>query len=253
MDGSSPEAGASMDARAPSDGAPVDSPFITDPMGRVLCPGGEPCACDNGIDDDGDGFIDDFDPECTGPFDDDEGSFATGIPGDNMDFCQDCFFDGNSGHADDMCPYHTDCLYGRTPPPRGMSPCFRCTSTNECRNNCLPRVPNGCDCFGCCEAYTSSGTRVTILLEESCSLDKLEDSTACTPCVQSTDCVNKCDECELCLGRTLEDLPESCMEPGADAGTPTYTCPPDRPPCDESNPCDSDHYCLDGCCASILI
>ncbi|HYQ14706.1 MAG TPA: hypothetical protein VEQ58_03080, partial [Polyangiaceae bacterium] len=36
-------------------------------------------ACSNGIDDDGDGLIDGFDPECTGLADDDEGSFATGI------------------------------------------------------------------------------------------------------------------------------------------------------------------------------
>src|SRR5262245_10911807 len=42
------------------------------------------CACSNGIDDDGDGLVDGFDPECTGPLDNDEGSFATGIPGDNV-------------------------------------------------------------------------------------------------------------------------------------------------------------------------
>ncbi len=32
------------------------------------------------------------DPECVGPCDNDEGKFATGIPGDNIDACkQDCF------------------------------------------------------------------------------------------------------------------------------------------------------------------
>ena len=39
------------------------------------------------------------------PLDNDESSFATGIPGDNMDACkQDCFFDGNSGMGDDHLP-----------------------------------------------------------------------------------------------------------------------------------------------------
>ena len=72
--------------------------------------------CANGIDDDGDGLIDGFDPECTGAADNDEGTFATGIPGDNRDpVWQDCFFDGNSGAGEDGCRYHTDCLYGDLP------------------------------------------------------------------------------------------------------------------------------------------
>ena len=55
-------------------------------------------ACGDGEDNDGDGLVDNMDTECMGPCDDDESSFATGIPGDNMD-CkkQDCFFDGDSG------------------------------------------------------------------------------------------------------------------------------------------------------------
>jgi hypothetical protein len=61
-----------------------------------LC--GGPCGCSDGIDNDGDGTIDGFDLECTGPADNDEGTFATGISGDNVDpKWQDCFFDGNSG------------------------------------------------------------------------------------------------------------------------------------------------------------
>ena len=51
---------------------------------EVLC-GSSPCACSDGLDNDGDGLVDGFDPECTSPFDNDEGSFATGIPGDNVD------------------------------------------------------------------------------------------------------------------------------------------------------------------------
>src|SRR5262245_3809742 len=38
--------------------------------------------CSDGIDNDGDGKIDYNDPECVGPLDNDEGTYATGIPGD---------------------------------------------------------------------------------------------------------------------------------------------------------------------------
>jgi hypothetical protein len=73
--------------------------------------------CSDGKDNDGDGLIDSRDPECTGPLDNDEGSFATGIPGDNVDpKWQDCFFDGNSGGGDDGCRYSTGCLTGELAP-----------------------------------------------------------------------------------------------------------------------------------------
>jgi hypothetical protein len=76
----------------------------------ALC-GNAPCQCNNGQDDDGDGTIDGADVECTGALDDDERTFATGIPGDNKDpKWQDCFFDGNSGAGNDGCNQHTCCL-----------------------------------------------------------------------------------------------------------------------------------------------
>src|SRR5207244_10409925 len=69
-----------------------------------------PSACSDGKDNAGDGLIDAADPECSGPCDNDEGSFATGIPGDNVDACkQDCFFDGNSGMGDDGCEWNLKC------------------------------------------------------------------------------------------------------------------------------------------------
>src|SRR5204862_6504074 len=69
-----------------------------------------PSACTDGKDNDGDGLIDAADPECVGPCDNDEGTFATGIPGDNIDACkQDCFFDGNSGMGDDGCEWNLKC------------------------------------------------------------------------------------------------------------------------------------------------
>src|SRR5689334_12169587 len=49
--------------------------------------------CTDGLDNDHDGLTDYFDPECIGVLDDNESTFATGIPGDNVDPCkQDCFF-----------------------------------------------------------------------------------------------------------------------------------------------------------------
>src|SRR5262245_51657642 len=67
--------------------------------------------CTDELDNDNDGLTDGFDPECTSAADNDEGSFATGIPGDNIDpKFQDCFFDGNSGAGNDGCRYHTCCL-----------------------------------------------------------------------------------------------------------------------------------------------
>ena len=66
--------------------------------------------CSDGLDNDGDGKIDLADPECVSPLDNDESSFATGIPGDNKDACkQDCFFDGNSGMGDDGCEWQLKC------------------------------------------------------------------------------------------------------------------------------------------------
>ena len=104
------------------------------------------CICNNGLDDDGDGLIDGLDPECTGPLDNDEGTFSTGIPGDNRDpKWQDCFFDGNSGAGDDRCRYATECLYGTLSQDDPD-----CETSQACIDYCRRLTPNGCDCFGCC-------------------------------------------------------------------------------------------------------
>ena len=117
--------------------------------------------CSDGIDNDGDGKIDYDDPECVGPLDNDESSFATGIPGDNMDACkQDCFFDGNSGAGDDHCDWQLKCdPLSATPSARTTqqyadstrSECSLSASQSPaCIDFCRQLVPNGCDCFGCC-------------------------------------------------------------------------------------------------------
>src|SRR3569833_2466017 len=95
-----PHGDGSGDDAGPCDGSMV---FIDAPPFDGTCTPGGP-QCSNCKDDDGDGLIDGFDPECTGPFDNDEGSFATGIPGENKDAInQDCFFDGDSGAGAGGC------------------------------------------------------------------------------------------------------------------------------------------------------
>ena len=272
----------SFPAGAPAAQTPGNSSNVADPTalapsvsmtatGTLLC-GNHPCQCSNGIDDDGDGQIDGFDVECTGGIDDDEGSFATGIPGDNRDpKWQDCFFDGNSGAGDDRCRYPTGCLTGE------LSQDDRaCAVTEACRNNCLPRTPNGCDCFGCCSVRLPGGSHVEVTLNDSCSMEKIGDADACPPCTQSTACGNECGECELCPGKTAADLPAHChTDPPAPPATeppatdppatdPPATAPPaDAPPassCEGMTACDPEHpctamteFCSLGCCLKLTL
>jgi hypothetical protein len=220
--------GGEVDASAPNPEEPVsDVPVPDVPDGfvsieetdggflEILC-GSEPCACSDAEDNDGDGLVDGADSECTGPFDNDEGTFATGIPGDNRDpKWQDCFFDGNSGAGDDGCRYHTDCLTGDAEP--GAS---SCSVSDQCRDYCAPLTPPGCDCFGCCEIPLDDGGSVFVLASEQCSLDNIDDEDACPRCERTDECGNECGECEICLGETLEDLPETCFDdpPDGSAG-----------------------------------
>jgi hypothetical protein len=236
-------------------------------------------ACDNGIDDDADGLVDGLDPECTGAFDQDEGSFATGIPGDNQDpKWQDCFFDGNSGGGDDGCRYSTDCLLGNT-----AADDADCELAQVCIDYCARLTPNGCDCFGCCTVQTPDGSNVDILTATTCSLETIGDEEACPRCQKSIACDNPCGECELCPGKTVADLPESCVPPpptgeggnggapdgtgGSTGGTPstggTGGAPPPPPPaytCDggetvcgpELPRCSTGLYCQLGCCMPLV-
>ncbi|MCC7539932.1 MAG: hypothetical protein IT379_27170 [Deltaproteobacteria bacterium] len=217
----------------PGDAGPFDAGFV---------PGMTQCT--DGIDNDMDGTVDGLDAECTGPADNDEGTFATGIPGDNRDeSCQDCFFDGNSGAGDDRCRYATECLTGDDPTgaPGG---CNTCEVSMDCLDNCRGRVPNGCDCFGCCTITLPDRTTIDVLIGGGCELETATDPMACPRCVPSTDCVNTCGMCELCPGRTEADLPAECFPPPptdagpppADGGTPP---PPDGgtpPPPDGATP-----------------
>jgi hypothetical protein len=95
----------------------------------------------------------------------------------------------------------------------GGGDCFDCDVSAACVDFCRPRTPNGCDCFGCCTVTRDDGATVDVVLTSECSLDSLDDKTACPRCVPSTDCVNECGECELCPGETGYDCQLGCCLP----------------------------------------
>lgn len=252
-------ASASGAGGTPGDAGALE-PYVLPPSitlgddGVALC-GTAACACTNGLDDDGDGKIDGFDEECTGAIDDDEGTFATGIPGDNSDpKWQDCFFDGNSGAGDDHCRYHADCLTGAKP---ASDPA--CAVSDACHDFCEARTPNGCDCFGCCTVYLEGSGSVDVVISETCSLENVDDPALCPRCTPSTLCGNPCGECELCPGKGVEDLPETCAStPGGAGGAgseepPAYACDAGRETCGSSDECPAGEYCSLGCCLAFVI
>jgi hypothetical protein len=225
--------------------------------GGNCTPGGTQCT--DCIDNDNDGTIDAWDVECVGPLDNDEGSFATGIPGDNSDPCkQDCFFDGNSGSGNDGClwdlscdplnPGAPDCPYDPNKQNCPGAP------SQKCLDFCGKLVPNGCDCFGCCLITLPDQTQVTILLGGNCDLDQAKDPTVCKPCTQQADCFNPCEPCEYCLGKT--ELPPECNQQpdggmgGAGGGGQTE-CPGGAQQCSPDVACPGGQYCQTGCCIEI--
>lgn len=256
------------------DGGTTGISFPTDPTGSVLC-GTAACQCNDGIDNDGDGVTDLGDAECVSSWDNDEGSLATGISGDNRDgACQDCFFDGNSGSGDDGCRTPTSCILDGTA-ESGRGSCSKCEQTDQCKNFCQAFTPNGCDCFGCCDVNLG-GTIKHVLLEAGCDINGTQLDN-CTECVPSTTCVNTCGRCELCPGKSIDDLPADCVPPppvgsdggtgtGSDGGTgtgdggtttpppPPYTCDDGGSVCGAGLPeCPSDSLCQFGCCVRIPI
>ena len=234
----------------PEDAAPSDGAGELDAMSGPLqpgppsCRGPFPCQCNNGLDEDGDGLIDGLDPECTGPFDNDESSFATGLPAENDSLCQDCFWDHNAGTGNDGCAYHVDCLFGGTPTDEVDACGTTCEVSARCISTCGERTPNGCDCFGCCEVTKDDGAVINVLLSETCSIDQLDDPRRCPRCVPNPTCRNPCGRCELCPGRRAEDLPADCPRQGA--------CEEGQLVCSSDALCPVDFYCLLGCCHYVV-
>jgi hypothetical protein len=206
--------------------------------------------CSDGLDNDGDGKIDLLDPECVSPLDNDESSFATGIPGDNKDACkQDCFFDGNSGMGDDGCQWELKC----DPANTGAGAAASCpydasykncpaTQSQKCIDHCQAITPNGCDCFGCCVV---PGVDHPVRLDSTCTAAAFADPAKCPVCTQQTSCMKTCEKCQLCLGKTTLD-PSCAM---SDGGTPTPVCPAGEVVCGtDLTLCSEDTTCVSGCC-----
>lgn len=229
----------------------------------------EGAECNNCVDDDGDSLIDGDDPECTSFEDDDEASFATGIPGDNKDAIkQDCFFDGNSGAGDDGCDIHVCCLIsGDCPADLGGNNFDEQTDcpplTQKCIDNCGSITPVGCDCFGCCTICLDGVcndivTNPSAYAEETCvGIDnptpgeccEAENQAGCFSCTKSTECGGaECDadptDCILCPGETEDDLPANCT---------VAECPIGQTVCTQSADCGTDEYCNNGCCVFAII
>jgi cysteine-rich repeat protein len=214
---------------------------IEDEPPEVIFCGNKIWECGDALDNDMDGQIDLGDSECTTPCDDDEGSYNTNLPGQNVDCKQDCYWDGDSGSGNDTCEWNLKC----DPENPGLGtnceydPNFMMCEVMQpqmCLDFCAPLVPNGCDCFGCCEI----DMQFVYLGNGNCSLDNLDE---CQGCTQHPECVNLCDDpCEVCFGQDPEDLPEECNEP---------ECPDMIMSCFDEMDCAPGEFCQTGCCVPI--
>lgn len=236
------------DGQNNGDGGTGDGP--TPPAGCM--PGGP--ECNNCLDDDNDGTIDGFDIECTSALDDDEATFATGIPGDNMDTVnQDCFFDGDSGAGNDGCNIHVCCLLGA--PDQASCPFganqydpAECDDpqTVQCQTVCGALTPPGCDCFGCCTVCDPATNICYDIITNpatapDCDATTLADPVACPRCTKVVNCGTPCDPegCILCPGQTEDDLPPECMN---------AECPKGQQTCGTEVACPTGQFCTNGCC-----
>jgi hypothetical protein len=221
----------------------------------TLCRG-QQYQCGNCIDDDGDGLVDALDPDCLGPCDDDELGLSTGLSGNQSAACRlDCYFDGDNGVGNDKCEWSAACdplSVAPDYPPSGQAKCkygasmgVDCAGRESaqaptCLDVCLPLVPNGCDCFGCCELPGGSGNYHFLGMgrgAEGCQRDTINDPLACPPCTPVPSCLNDCTKCETCVDK----LPD----PSCNAGS---GCPAGEPACGPDTPCQVGNYCVTGCC-----
>ncbi|EDM80966.1 putative lipoprotein [Plesiocystis pacifica SIR-1] len=225
------------------DGCQADCTF---PPGPIEC-GGQVYACGDEIDNDRDGKVDLDDPECISPCDDNESSFQTDLPGQNNDCKADCYFDSNSGSGDDKCEWNLKCdpenpgaEIGCEYDPEFNPAMCMVQLEQDCLDFCVPNVPNGCDCFGCCEV---DGQFIYLDSSPNCSLDNLD---GCQNCTFYEDCANPCvpEECELCFGQDPSELDEDCEEP---------SCPEGFDSCINTADCPEGFFCSTGCCYPIDI
>jgi hypothetical protein len=253
-------------------------------LGVAGAPGCTQAACQDRVyecgdceDNDQDGLVDSFDPDCLGACDNTEDSFFGGIPGANEAPCkQDCYFDRDTGSGNDDCHWSHRCdplAVAPDYPPSGDEACsydpaasmpgtelscseLESAQSEPCLSLCLPLTPNGCDCFGCCELPPESGSYVwigsSIDGEASCTRAALGDREACRPCTLVFSCYNPCEHCEICVDKPT--LPPDCATGGAggSAGVGAQ-CSPGVQPCGQpdQDPCPSDYYCISGCCIEL--
>ncbi|MBA3545403.1 MAG: hypothetical protein H0T76_02865 [Nannocystis sp.] len=222
--------------------------MTTGPVGPckpIACSDGKTWACGDCIDNDGDGLVDLADIECISPCDDREDTFATGLPGDNMDPCkQDCFFDGNSGGGKGDCNWNLACdpmnPGGESCPYQEGKVCAD-TQSMECIETC--NTPSGCDCFGCCTIAVDGKSYDIYLGDKDCSVDNIDN---CRSCTKNDDCDDPCmpEMCELCFGET--ELPDGCDVPLCEGLDP---CMIDK---EGMSNCPEGTYCQTGCCQLLV-
>lgn len=202
-------------------------------------------ACGDGIDNDGDGKIDNADFECISPCDDDESSFQTNLPGMAEDCKNDCYWDADSGAGQDKCEYNLQCDAQNPGGQIGCGFVKECPAQTpaQCIDVCVPLIPNGCDCFGCCHVDTPNGIKDYYLDSSGdCALDNLG---ACNSCTFQEQCANPCEGCEVCFG---EKAPPQGCDPGdggqCEDGVKTCTMGGDE--------CGEFEFCQTGCCKPIV-
>ena len=244
---------------------------LAPPTTTAAC-AGKIYTCGNLLDDDKDGLVDSQDPDCLGPCDDTEDGLNPELPGAKGGECKlDCFWDNGNGAGNDDCywdhrcdklevppnypPEGPGCAYDPTTQPKPGLSCeaaFTAQSTT-CLSFCKPLVPNGCDCFGCCELPAGGGKFAWLGAFDSngigsCKLDTLGDPAKCPPCTPVQGCQNECGHFELCVGKT--QLPLDCV-PG-EKNNP-QGCSSDLQPCGLANqsPCPNGSYCITGCCVPV--
>jgi len=229
-------------------------------------------ACGDLQDNDMDGLIDYQDPDCLGPCDNTEDSYYGGIPGQNNAPCKaDCYFDQDSGAGNDDCYWSHQCDDHETAPeyypePWNGATCahdenaaipgttqgcaeLSMTQSQTCLDYCGPLTPNGCDCFGCCELPAGTGNYVYLgssdTSSQKCDIAHVNDPTVCHPCEVVPACLNGCDTCELCIGKTV--LPPECDDPmGQQCGEGVQQCG-----LAGQDPCPAGYYCISGCCQAL--
>ena len=239
---------------------------------KVVVCSGRVTACGDCADNDGDGKVDQNDPECLGPCDNYEGEeLLAGVGGEGGEQCKaDCYFDFGNGAGNDTCKWHRSCdpltpkeqcvyderkLGGKDCPDQ---------QTDLCDSYCGPLTPNGCDCFGCCafpelaNAGPNGGQGYVYIGSESgCTFDTVTQQENCQACTPAASCLNTCERCEICLGKP--EIPADCFgTPDAgvpdsgtpDAGPPGERCPTGVTACGlPGDPeCAENEFCITGCC-----